>query len=199
MARDAAKTIVYREHPHCDDWQRSGARNPRPLSSIVLDEDQKTQYMRDLTDYLSGSTMRWYQSRGIPYRRGYLLHGPPGTGKSSLTFATAGAFGLPVYILNLASRRLSEDRLASLFASLPTKCILLLEDIDAAFVKRKDDNDQDEDNDNKKKKDKKLRRPLCSVSFSALLNAIDGVGEFLISSSLAISYWILTNPLNSFF
>lgn len=175
-ARDAAKTIVYREHPHADDWKRSGARNPRPLTSIVLDVDQKANFMRDLTDYLSGSTMRWYQSRGIPYRRGYLLHGPPGTGKSSLTFATAGAFGLPVYILNLGSSRLSEDRLSSLFAALPAKCILLLEDIDAAFIKRTDDKDQGAVINNSEKDKKEGLRP-CMVSFSALLNAIDGVGE----------------------
>jgi chaperone BCS1 len=25
----------------------------------------------------------WYTLAGIPYRRGYLLHGPPGTGKSA--------------------------------------------------------------------------------------------------------------------
>lgn len=173
IARDAAKTIVYREHMHADDWTRSGARNPRPLNSIVLDEAQKELYMRDLTDYLSPSTMRWYQARGIPYRRGYLLHGPPGTGKSSLTFATAGSFGLPVYILNLSSCRLSEDRLGALFASLPTKCILLLEDIDATFVNREDDKDKDKD-----KKANKRRKPSSQISFSSLLNAIDGVGKF---------------------
>jgi len=28
----------------------------------------------------------WYTLAGIPYRRGYLLHGPPGTGKSAHFF-----------------------------------------------------------------------------------------------------------------
>ena len=32
----------------------------------------------------------WYRERGIPYRRGYLLYGPPGCGKSSFISALAG-------------------------------------------------------------------------------------------------------------
>ncbi len=34
----------------------------------------------------------WYIDRGIPYRRGYLLYGPPGSGKTSAIMALAGCF-----------------------------------------------------------------------------------------------------------
>lgn len=36
------------------------------------------------------SQPRWYIDRGIPYRRGYLLYGPPGSGKTSAIMAIAG-------------------------------------------------------------------------------------------------------------
>ena len=42
-----------------------------------------------------------YVERGIPYRRGYLLHGPPGSGKTSFITALAGELGFDICVLNL--------------------------------------------------------------------------------------------------
>ena len=75
---------------------------------------------------------------GIPYRRGYLLHGPPGCGKSSFITALAGELGFSICVLNLSERGLSDDRLHHLLAVAPTESIILLEDVDAAFVSRED-------------------------------------------------------------
>lgn len=64
-------------------------------------------------------------------RLGYLFSGPPGTGKSSLAFALASNFGLPVYMINLSAPGLSDTDIESLFSSVPRHCIVLLEDVDA--------------------------------------------------------------------
>ena len=58
-----------------------------------------------------------------------LLYGPPGTGKSSLSKSIAGHFDLDIYILSLSDT--NEARLKNLFAELPSRCVILLEDIDA--------------------------------------------------------------------
>ena len=75
--------------------------------------------------------------RGIPYRRGYLLHGPPGCGKSSFIYALAGHLSFDICMLSLNSEGLTDDRLELALSNVPQQAIVLLEDIDAAFVQRK--------------------------------------------------------------
>lgn len=41
---------------------------------------------------------------GIPFRRGYLLHGVPGSGKTSLIHAMAGELGLDIYVISLSAK-----------------------------------------------------------------------------------------------
>ncbi|KAK0617190.1 BCS1 N terminal-domain-containing protein [Immersiella caudata] len=136
MRRDEAKTLIYRGTTRSGTseptWQRSMARTTRPFSTVILNEKVKKDLIDDVTDYLDPATRRWYSNRGIPYRRGYLLHGPPGTGKSSLSLALAGFFKMRIYIVSLSSVAASEENLASLFAELPRRCVVLLEDIDSA-------------------------------------------------------------------
>jgi len=136
MRRDEAKTLIYRGTTKSGSseptWQRSMARTTRPFSTVILNEKVKKDLIDDVTDYLDPTTRRWYGNRGIPYRRGYLLHGPPGTGKSSLSLALAGFFKMRIYIVSLSSVAASEENLASLFSELPRRCVVLLEDIDSA-------------------------------------------------------------------
>ncbi|KAI1455058.1 BCS1 N terminal-domain-containing protein [Annulohypoxylon moriforme] len=136
MKKDEQKTLIYRGtlKPGSMEttWQRCMARASRPFSTVILNEKVKQELIDDVTDYLDPMTQRWYANRGIPYRRGYLLYGPPGTGKSSLSLALAGFFNMRIYIVSLSSITANEENLASLFAELPRRCIVLLEDIDTA-------------------------------------------------------------------
>lgn len=63
-------------------------RKKRPLDSVVLDEGLADAILSDVKDFIDDP--QWYTDRGIPYRRGYLLYGPPGCGKSSFITALAG-------------------------------------------------------------------------------------------------------------
>lgn len=137
VTRDGNRTVIYRgQKGGVDyyDWIRCMARPPRPMSTVVLDAAQKHAFVNDIKEYLHPRTRRWYSNRGIPYRRGYLLHGPPGTGKTSLCFAASGLLGLTLYLLNLNSKSLDEDSLMGLFQELPRRCIVLLEDVDRKSV-----------------------------------------------------------------
>ncbi|KAK4646547.1 hypothetical protein QC761_211510 [Podospora bellae-mahoneyi] len=143
-------------------WSMVANRPVRPMKTVVLDEKQKLQVLYDMNEYLHPSTPRWYANRGIPLRRGYLFHGPPGTGKTSLSFALAGVFGLDIYVISLLDPSLTEEDLCALFNSLPRRCVVLLEDIDTAGLARsgdstpasEDGDDSDEKSKDKPKKDK---------------------------------------------
>ncbi|RPB29639.1 P-loop containing nucleoside triphosphate hydrolase protein [Terfezia boudieri ATCC MYA-4762] len=163
--KDHGRTAVYKARQGSEggatgaEWIRCFTKPVRSLDTVILDEKQKEEISEDLKEFLLPATNKWYSNRGLPYRRGYLLYGPPGTGKTSLSVALAGKFGLSVYALSLSVAWMNDDTLALLFSSLPKNCIVLLEDIDACG----------NNNSNTKAG--------VQVSFSGLLNAIDGVAS----------------------
>lgn len=155
------KTIVY----ICrgTSWEKFGEpRRKRPIESVVLDEGVKERIVADVKDFLASA--KWYYDRGIPYRRGYLLHGPPGSGKSSFIQALAGELDYNIAILNLSERGLTDDRLNHVLSIIPKRTLVLLEDADAAFVNRRVQTDADGYRG-------------ANVTFSGLLNALDGVAS----------------------
>jgi chaperone BCS1 len=65
-----------------------------------------------------------------------MLHGPPGTGKSSFVQAVAVLLEMNICIMNLSSGTYDDDGLNSAMANTPPNSIILLEDIDAIFIQR---------------------------------------------------------------
>ncbi|KAH9056816.1 hypothetical protein EDB87DRAFT_1675897 [Lactarius vividus] len=176
-------------------WRYTDSRHKRPLSSIVLNPGVKEMLVADAKDFLKSE--KWYADRGIPFRRGYLLYGVPGSGKSSLIHALAGELTLDIYVVSLSSSWINDSTLTTLMGRVPSRCIVLLEDLDAAFtrsVSRSKDKEKDKD---KKKSDSKSdneeestssssgrsRRnrnkenlsDVNTLTLSGLLNALDGV------------------------
>jgi len=92
----------------------------------------------------------------IPWRRGWLLHGAPGTGKTSLVRAIGEDFDLPIFVFHLATLYNNELQAAwqKMLGNAP--CIALIEDIDAVFEGREN-------------------RAGGHLTFDCLLNCLDGV------------------------
>ncbi|KNG49420.1 sexual differentiation process protein isp4 [Stemphylium lycopersici] len=154
------KTVIYNSMGTM--WQPFGdAKRKRPLDSVVLERGVKERIVEDMEAFIS--SRKWYLDRGIPYRRGYLLYGPPGTGKSSFIQAVAGHLDFNIAILNVSERGLTDDRLNHLLTKVPRRTVVLLEDVDVAFMNRKTPGPDG--------------YASASVTFSGLLNALDGVAS----------------------
>ncbi|XP_063882200.1 mitochondrial chaperone BCS1-like isoform X1 [Scylla paramamosain] len=163
VKQNEGKTIMYTAYG--SEWRQFGnPRKPRPLNSVVLDEGIAERILTDVQDFMNNP--EWYSNRGIPYRRGYLLHGPPGCGKSSFITALAGELQLGICVLNLSERGLTDDRLNHLLALAPENTIILLEDVDSAFTNREETAEV-----------KAAYSGLNRLTFSGLLNCLDGVAS----------------------
>ena len=87
LSKQEGKTVVFTAAGA--EWRQFGyPRRRRPLESVVLSLGLSQRLLDDVHNFINSS--QWYALRGIPYRRGYLLYGPPGCGKSSFITALAG-------------------------------------------------------------------------------------------------------------
>lgn len=114
-----------------DDWSVITSKPSRSLDSVILPRNMKMAVVNDLANFLQPKTRRWYNEHYYPYRRGYLYHGDPGTGKSTFAFALAGHFHLDLYVVPVNDSSIGQQGLSRLFRGLGEPCIVLLEDIDA--------------------------------------------------------------------
>jgi chaperone BCS1 len=151
-------------------WRLACRKMKRSLESVILPEDQKENITIDIQKFQKSRS--WYAQRGIPYRRGFLLYGPPGCGKTSLILAIASHFSKCIYSLNLGSV-INDDQLIDAITSVPEDAILLIEDIDAAQNKR--ELVQESPVPSYKSDIPISPEETRSISLSALLNSIDGV------------------------
>ncbi|KAF8200279.1 P-loop containing nucleoside triphosphate hydrolase protein [Pholiota molesta] len=160
-------------------WGNSKRKQRRPLSSIILQEGVIHSLVQDAREFLHSED--WYIKAGIPHRRGYLLHGPPGTGKSTFhDLCRAGELGLEIYSLSLASGFIDDNFLQRAVSAIPKNAIFLIEDIDCAFPSREDGEDPVPGR-------LKIRphghgwtgigRQVAPITLSGLLNVLDGVGS----------------------
>ena len=143
-----------------------GKRNKRNIESIYLPKKQKQDIINDLEKFLNIENKKKYNRLGINYKRIYLLEGLPGTGKTSLITGLASKFNFNIAIVSFIPKMTDVDLIKSLRTlrdydekdTNTKKTFLVFEDIDCIFKERKT-NDESRN----------------SITFSGLLNALDGI------------------------
>ncbi|CAM0906089.1 unnamed protein product [Alopecurus aequalis] len=177
--RDRALKIFMNEGR---SWHGINHHHPATFDTLAMDSKLKRAVVDDLDRFLKRK--EYYRRIGKAWKRGYLLHGQPGTGKSSLVAAMANYLRFNLYDLDLSEVRLN-SALQRLLIAMPNKSILVIEDIDCCFdAKSREDpkmpvpadagNSSDSSDDDGPPGHTGARQQQ-NITLSGLLNFIDGL------------------------
>jgi hypothetical protein len=155
--------------------------------------EQKDEYIKKLNFFINNQS--WYNNKGIPYHLGILLHGLPGTGKTSIIKSTLEMTGRNAITIPLSRIKTCgefeniffEDEINN--KNIPTdKRIYIFEDIDC-LADIINDREFDKKDDNKKSLEWELLSKLVDdnkkitvnpddeLNLSCILNIFDGIIE----------------------
>ncbi|KAI9301580.1 P-loop containing nucleoside triphosphate hydrolase protein, partial [Cunninghamella echinulata] len=178
-AKKENKLVVYKcVHSHSNEctWEEKVTKEIRTTDSVILKKGQMEEIIDDAKYFLN--QREWYINRSLEYRRGILLRGPPGTGKTSVIRCLASHLKMKLASISLTSIS-SDEELANLVTSVPGDCILLLEDVDHCLKVindiQKDSSSNNSNNDQQNNKNGGGRSKNGHITLPGLLSVMDGV------------------------
>jgi transitional endoplasmic reticulum ATPase len=126
------------------NWQKDGALwdsiQKADWKDIILKETFKKSFQKDVFGFYDSE--RLYKELGIPWKRGLIMYGPPGNGKTitlKAVMKTCDAKGYtPLYVKSFQSFAGDEYSMRVVFskARQSAPCVLILEDLDSLITDR---------------------------------------------------------------
>lgn len=180
---DSSKTIELSSNR--DDIMRSMKK--RSMETVFIDEKIKKDIMDSLDAFVCNR--EWYDDNFIPYHYGILLHGPAGTGKSTLIRAILTEYykkySKQGYTIENPSYLSSPSDLLHLDESDYTgnwaPRIIIIEDIDATVLKKRIPEEEEKPSEDGSNEYMPQKRRLYYqedlTSLSEILNKMDGVAN----------------------
>ncbi|KAL9994740.1 putative ATPase, AAA-type, core, AAA-type ATPase domain-containing protein [Helianthus debilis subsp. tardiflorus] len=110
-------------------WKSVKLDHPATFEMVAMDPGVKEMLVKDLDRFLERRD--YYRKVGKAWKRGYLLNGPPGTGKSSLVAAIVNYLKFDIYDLDLTDIY-SNSKLRRVLLGTANRSILVVEDIDCS-------------------------------------------------------------------
>jgi ATPase family associated with various cellular activities (AAA) len=150
-------------------WDTMDDMPGRPLESVILPEGQLDRILGDLERFLAAESE--YVRRGLPWHRGHLYAGEPGTGKTSIARAISGHFHLDLWYLTLSDIKNDSDLLKRVSGISP-RSMLLIEDVDVIRQAQK----RGDGKSTGKKHHDDDEGGTGGLTLAGILNALDGAG-----------------------
>ncbi|MFN8005346.1 MAG: ATP-binding protein [Acidobacteriota bacterium] len=117
-------------------WQKSQelyqAIQSASFDNLILPPQFKQEFREDLSRFFASREM--YEELGVPWKRGVLLIGPPGNGKTHAVKAIVNYLGNTcLYVKTFANQHGDETAIKAVFdmARQMAPCVLVLEDLDS--------------------------------------------------------------------
>lgn len=152
-------------------WKYCSSFKPRSVDTIYLPKEQMANTLSEINTFLVGSH-DLYQKLGLQKKKIILFWGLPGCGKTTFIKAIASDLKKNIAVVK-NTNDINDNSFESMVDELPKNCIVLFEDIDSLFVGRSN-------------------VAGTSVTFSGLLNFLDGIMEY---ENLLV--FITTNNINA--
>jgi hypothetical protein len=133
---------------------------PRRMETVIIPKETKDLIFGKLDEFFESKSL--YTRTGIPYRKGVLLYGKPGTGKSTLVKTFCAKYELTsIYNIDL-----SKDAVMDNISKIPNKSLILMEDVDRYFKPVRNNKDSSE-----------IVSWEPSFNMNKMLNVLDGLAS----------------------
>ena len=110
-----------------EGWNRLKRRSGRNPETLAYGDGIFDGIVEEISQFRTSA--QWYKSVGIPYKKTFLLHGPPGTGKTSMAVAMATLFKCSLYTIDLSSGIADVKSLLFALHNVKSDSLILIEDI----------------------------------------------------------------------
>lgn len=125
-------------------------RRPLNITNINLSDDMRS-IVADVDTFLTQEEE--YLNKGYAYKKGYLLEGPTGCGKTKTIEYISAKHNRPIYLCNINSENFDDTLLINLLSTVPPKSLIVFEEFEKQI--------RNIDNDSK-------------VTYAGILSSLDG-------------------------
>ena len=152
------------------EWFKGHKAIRKGWNDVAYKDDVRKVVDKSVSDYLTKEEA--YKRLGLPHKLTFLFYGEPGTGKTELARRIASLTGYNIYPMNMESKNL--HMFSRMLDMVPSKSILLFEDVDSFCEKRELVTDEPKADSNKVIQVRQ-QQSSSQITLATLLNVLDGI------------------------